>query len=218
MEKIKLVIVDDHQIVVEGLAAMLDHEERFEVCGTANNMREAVSKIRECTPDVLITDLNMPGKNGVEMVKDLIAQFPFTKIIVLTMYYDTRLMKELESCDIHGFLLKNSTKEDLKEAVETVMDQRVYKHPRLSGLTTDYDFQVSMDDEIKDTFLRQYALSKRELEILMLVALGKSSQEISESCHISIETVSTHRKNLKHKIGLKNSAEIAAFAVRNQLI
>ena len=93
------------------------------MCGTANNKREAVSRLRETTPDVLLTDLNMPGKNGVELIKELREQFPFLKILVLTMYYDVRLMKELEQIDIDGFLLKNSTREDLIEAttIKTTM-------------------------------------------------------------------------------------------------
>ncbi len=218
MDKTRIVVVDDHQIVVEGLVAMLNSSDQIEVCATANNMREAVSRLSECTPQVLLTDLNMPGKNGVEMIKDIRAQFPFLKILVLTMYYDVRLMKELEQCEIDGFLLKNTTREDLLNAIQSVVQGGHYKHASLESLSSNYDFAVSMDDEIKDSFLRQYALGKRELEILMLVALGKSSQEIADSLHISIETVSTHRKNIKYKIGLKNSAEIAAFAVRNQLI
>ena len=123
MEKTKIVVVDDHQIVVEGLVAMLQSTGRVDVCGTANNMRKAVSRLRETTPDVLLTDLNMPGKNGVELIKELREQFPFLKILVLTMYYDVRLMKELEQIDIDGFLLKNSTREDLIEAttIKTTM-------------------------------------------------------------------------------------------------
>ncbi|NNE54576.1 MAG: response regulator transcription factor [Flavobacteriales bacterium] len=218
MEKIKIAIADDHQIVVEGLAAMLDRNDEIEISGTANEMRETISVLTDHRSDVLLTDLNMPGKNGIPMLNELRGQFPFLKILVLTMYYDTKLMKELEQCDIDGYLLKNSTKEDLLEAIRTVMTGGKYKHKSLEALSTNYDFAVSMGDDIKDSFLRQYSLGKRELEILLLVALGKSSQEIADNLHISIETVGTHRKNIKYKIGLKNSAEIAAFAVRNQLI
>lgn len=218
MEKTRVVIADDHQIVVEGLAAMINNHDDFTVCGTANDMRQCVTQLRECTPDILLTDLNMPGKNGVPMLNELREQFPFLKIIVLTMYYDVRLMKELEGCEINGFMMKNSTSQDLIDALSAVKAGNLYKHPKLESLDANYDFAISMNDEIKDAFSRQYSLGNRELEVLMLVALGKSSPEIAESLHISVETVSTHRKNLKYKIGLKNSAEIAAFAVRNQLI
>ena len=218
MDTIRLILADDHTMFVDGLEAMLGKDDRFEVVGTASNMRETVSRMRDAQCDVLLTDLNMPGKNGVQMIAELREQFPFTKIVVLTMYYDSRLMKELEECQIHGFLLKNSTKEELIEAVETVYEGRSYRQKSLSSMNGNQDFVISMDDEIKDAFHRQYSLGKREFEVLLLVAMGKSSSEIAGQLGISVDTVNTHRKNIKYKVGLKNTAEIAAFAVRNQLI
>lgn len=218
MDTIRLILADDHTMFVDGLEAMLGKDDRFEVVGTASNMRETVSRMRGAQCDVLLTDLNMPGKNGVHMIAELREQFPFTKIVVLTMYYDSRLMKELEECQIHGFLLKNSTKEELIEAVETVYEGRSYRQKSLSSMNGNHDFVISMDDEIKDAFHRQYSLGKREFEVLLLVAMGKSSSEIAGQLGISVDTVNTHRKNIKYKVGLKNTAEIAAFAVRNQLI
>lgn len=197
---------------------MLEKDARFTVVGTAGQMRETVSCLTNQKADVLLTDLNMPGKNGIPMVRELRAQFPFVKIVVLTMYYDARLVKELEACDIDGFLLKNSEGQDLHEAILTVQKGAKYRHKALDQLLSSYDFAISMDDDIKDAFHRQYSLGKRELEVLILVAMGKNSQEIAKSLEISKETVNTHRKNLKYKVGLKNTAEIAAFAVRNQLI
>lgn len=218
MDTIRLILADDHTMFVDGLEAMLGKDDRFEVVGTASNMRETVSRMRDAQCDVLLTDLNMPGKNGVQMIAELREQFPFTKIVVLTMYYDSRLMKELEECHIHGFLLKNSTREELEEAIETVYEGRSYRQKSLSSMNGNHDFVISMDDEIKDAFHRQYSLGKREFEVLLLVAMGKSSSEIAGQLGISVDTVNTHRKNIKYKVGLKNTAEIAAFAVRNQLI
>lgn len=218
MDTIRLILADDHTMFVDGLEAMLGKDDRFEVVGTASNMRETVSRMRDAQCDVLLTDLNMPGKNGVQMIAELREQFPFTKIVVLTMYYDSRLMKELEECQIHGFLLKNSTREELVEAIETVYEGRSYRQKSLSSMNGNHDFVISMDDEIKDAFHRQYSLGKREFEVLLLVAMGKSSSEIAGQLGISVDTVNTHRKNIKYKVGLKNTAEIAAFAVRNQLI
>lgn len=211
-------IVDDHQIVAEGLSSMIEKLDHISVSGTANNYRECLSELERERPDILITDLNMPGKNGVPMIRELKERFITLKIIVLTMYFDTRLMKELEQCDIDGFLLKNSDKSDLIQAIETVSKGKKYKQERLNQFKSKHDFAISMGDEIKDSFARQYSLGNREIEVLMLVALGKNSQEIADALFISKETVSTHRKNLKRKIGLENTAQIAVFAVRNQLI
>ncbi len=218
MKSISVVVVDDHKIVCEGLVSMLKADSSIEVKGMAHNMRESVSLLMSSSPDVLITDLNMPGKNGVPMISELREQFPSLAIIVLTMYYDSRLMKELEACNIQGFLLKNSVSEELLEAIHVAHKGGVYKQEKLHTFSGSHDFAISMDDEIKDSFARQYALGHRELEVLLLVALGKNSNEIAEALFISKETVSTHRKNIKKKIGLSNTAEIAVFAVRNQLI
>lgn len=142
MEKTRVVIADDHQIVVEVLAAMINNHDDFDVCGTANDMRQCITQLRESSPEILLTDLNMPGMNGVPMLNELRAQFPFLKIIVLTMYYDVRLMKELETCDINGFMMKNSSKEDLINALESVRNGNLYKHPKLESLDANYDFAI----------------------------------------------------------------------------
>ena len=218
MDPIRLILADDHLMFVEGLEAMLAGDPQFEVKATAANMRELVSCMTSTKCDVLLTDLNMPGKNGVQMIQELRQQFPFVKVVVLTMYYDHRLMKELEALGIHGFLLKNSTREELMTALVNVAEGGNYRQSSLNKMLTDADFVISMDDEIIDSFHRQYSLGKREFEVLLLVAMGKSSVEIAKQLGISVDTVNTHRKNIKFKMDLKNTAEIAAFAVRNQLI
>lgn len=148
MQPIQLTLADDHLMFVEGLEAMLAGDARFEVVGTASNMRELVSRMSAATCDVLLTDLNMPGKNGVQMIKELREQFPFVKIVVLTMYYDHRLMKELEALEIHVFLLKNSTRDELIEALVCVYEGGNYRQSSLTKMLTDADFVISMDDEI----------------------------------------------------------------------
>lgn len=218
METIDVVIADDHKIFVEGLEAMLGQEENIRVLDTSGQMRETMTALQSHRTDVLLTDLNMPGKNGVEMIREIRERFPFVKVVVLTMYYDARLVKELEACEIHGFLLKNTQKDELIDAIQTVFNGGNFRQDKVERLLGDYDFAISMHDEIKDNFYRQYSLGKRELEVLILVALGKKSVEIAENMGISKDTVDTHRKNIKHKVGLNNTAEIAAFAVRNQLI
>ncbi|MCB0762091.1 MAG: response regulator transcription factor [Flavobacteriales bacterium] len=218
MENIRMVIADDHQLVLQGLVAILEKEEDFEIVGTAHNMRESVTQLQKGGIDVLLTDLNMPGKNGLEMLQELQQGFPFTKIVVITMYYDRNLVAQLDEMQIDGYLLKHASGEELVEAIRSVHFGEKYRQDSLRDMSGDYDFAFSIDNEIKDSFVKQYALGKREMEVLLLVALGKSSQEIADALHISSETVGTHRRNIKYKVGLKNTAEIAAFAVRNQLI
>ncbi len=216
---IKIVIIDDHQIVVEGLKAVLKDSNKIEVVGTGNNMREGISQIKKLQPDILLTDLNMPGKNGVEMLKEFEIQFPRLKIIVLTMYFDNRLLKELNNkCNIKGCLPKNCASDELKKAINNVYKGENLRQVKLLNFNKKYDFAINLNDEIKDTFVRKYSLGTRELEVFTLVAMGKNSQEIANSLHLSTETISTHRRNIKRKTGLENTAQIAAFAVRNQLI
>lgn len=215
---LRLVIADDHQIVVEGLKSMIEPTDDMAVVALCNSYRETKSALQDHTPDLLVTDLNMPGLNGVDMIEAIRKDFPKLKILVLTMYYDIRLMKGLRSLEVSGYLLKSTAQSELIKAIRTVGDGGKIEDPTINRLAEGYDFALGQEDDIKDNFLRKYALGKRELEILTLIGLGKSSQDIADALNISIETVHTHRKNIKFKVGLKNTAEITAFAIRNGLI
>lgn len=216
---LKVAIADDHQIVVEGLQVMLSGAEGIDIVGVSANGRESLQVLHEKQVDVLVTDLNMPGLNGVEMIAEIRQNWPDLKIIVLTMYHDARLLKRLKKQKIEAYLLKNTSKQDLAATVQAVADGKTFLPPELEFTQSgDFEYSNSSADNIQDTFVAKYALGKRELEIFTHIARGTSSQEIADQLFISIETVHSHRKNIKFKTGLKNTAEITAFSVRNGLI
>lgn len=219
LSALRVAIADDHQIVVEGLQVMLQGAKGIDIVGVSSNSRESMQVLREKNVDVLVTDLNMPGLNGVEMIAEIRKNWPDLKIVVLTMYHDARLLKRLKTHNIEAYLLKNTSKQDLASTVLKVAEGQTFLPPDL-GHTQSGDFEYSNSDSenIQDSFVSKYALGKRELEIFALIAQGLSSQEIAEQLFISIETVHSHRKNIKFKTNLKNTAEITAFAVRNGLI
>ena len=217
--EIRVVLADDHQIVVQGLQNMLQGQGGIEITGVASNSRESLSLLHEKRPDILLTDLNMPGINGLDMLTEIRRDFPDLRIVVLSMYRDARIRKGLKKLNIAAYLLKNTSQQDLITVLQKVAQDQPVAMPQINHLEEHgYDVDLGMDSQLKDNFIERFSLGKRELEILKLIAQGKSSQAIADGLFISIETVHSHRKNIKVKTGLKNSAEVAAFAVRNGLV
>lgn len=215
---IRLVICDDHQIVVEGLESMLEKENWIKIIGTANNFRELKSKLKGDNADILLTDLNMPGKNGLEMIQELKVGYPRLKIVALTMYYEKKLVDGLKEAGIDGFLMKNLSKDELLKSLEVVSKGGNYEPEAIKGLNSDYDFSFTANDEIRDAFISRFSLGPREIQVFLLVALGKTSKEISDILQIGLETVNSHRKSVLHKTDTRNSSEVTLFAVRHHLI
>lgn len=216
--QVRIVVADDHQIVLHGLESMMRDAADLCIVALCNNYREIESALREHPTDLLLTDLNMPGLNGVDMISAIRKDFPELKIMALTMYFDTRLIKALRTLNVAGYLLKSTAHNELIRAIRTVADGGLLEDPTLNKLVDTAKFQLDEHSEVRDDFIKKYALGKREIEILVEIASGKSSQEIADALHISIETVHSHRKNIKYKAGLKNTAEITAFAIHNGLV
>jgi len=219
LERIRIVLADDHHIVLQGLEQMLTSAGQIEVVGTAHDAREAHSLLLTHEPDLLLTDLNMPGLNGLEMIAQFRRDFPKLKIVVLSMYRDGRIRKGLKQEGVAAYLLKNTTQRDLIQVISRVAKDQPVAMPEVDHLAQEeFDVDLGVNGNVRDRFVAKFALGKREMEIFQLIALGKSSADIASELSISIETVHSHRKNIKYKTGMKNSAEMAAFAVRNGLI
>ena len=196
----KLFIVDDHQMMVDGIVAFFEKEEGLEIVGVAYSYEEAVRKIvnGNLLVDVLLTDLNLQGKTGLDLIVTLKNSTPNIKSIVFSMYFERSLIKQLMELKVDGFVEKNAPQEDLKQAVLQVMKGGTYYPKNILEKVKSYD--VSYDGgTIKDSFASQYKLSKRELEIAMLVIDGMNTEQIAKQLDLSPATVSTHRKNLNNK-------------------
>lgn len=218
-EKIKLFVVDDHPIFIDGITGLLKDTPGFEIIGTAQNGKELLEKITNNVPDIILMDINMPEMDGIEATKQLKLSHPSVKVIMLTMFNDIRFIKELLEIGAKGYILKNISRDDLIKAIETVSSGKPYldaavQEKVISNMqgTDEEDF----DDKEADAMVQN--ITSRELEILQLIALGLTSQEISKKLFISKNTVETHRKNLLAKLNVKNTASLLKFAFKKGLV
>lgn len=205
MKNVKVLLADDHAIVMEGLQVVLSAHEEIEVVGTVLNGEEVLRFVRFNEVDVVVLDINMPVMDGITCARELKKNHPDVKIIILTMYAQKSFVDEIVKIGIDGCLLKSNTGKELNEAIERVMKGKPY-YDRLRNFN-------SPKEEVA-----QFKLSKRELEIIKLVAEGLTSVQIAEKLFISDLTVQTHRRNIIRKLGINNSAQLVQFARDNELI
>ncbi|MEI6945989.1 response regulator transcription factor [Paraflavisolibacter sp. H34] len=207
----KLLLLDDHQLLLHGITAVLNEMEEVTVVATLTNGRELIEAVRRYQPDLVLLDLNMPGLNGLDCLRELRANFPLLKKLVLTNYSQPELVDEVRALDAQGFLVKNSSSLELKEAVAAV----------LSGKTcfpTRQRLEPAVEDGFFfDDFLKKYQLTRREVKIIRLICQGLSTREIAQELHLSEFTISTHRKNIAGKLKIGNVAGLINFARENGL-
>jgi DNA-binding NarL/FixJ family response regulator len=204
---IKVILADDHQIVLDGLKEVLSLNEGIEVIATFNNGKEVVEAIgqQSVAPDVVVLDINMPEMDGLSCAKWIKQQHKNFKIIILTMYGQKSFTDEIIRIGIEGCLLKNHSGKELAEAIRRVHDGRSYfDHIK--------EFNENTDEIIS------FKLGAREIEIIKLLAKGYTTIQIADMLHISEFTVSTHRKNILNKTGASNTGQLIQFAINNQLI
>ena len=209
---IKLLLVDDHEIFLEGILSLLEGVEGIEILGTALNGREALDKFHDEVPDVLITDLSMPVMNGIELVHHVKELYPDTKILVLTMHDDRETISEIIMAEAEGYLLKNTSKKELVKGIQKVHGGSTFYSHRVMEIILE-KFQHSQKRQEAEQLL-----TDREVEILQLIAEEKSSREIGEQLSISFRTVDTHRKNLMKKTDTRTVIGLLKFGVNNSLI
>lgn len=205
MKKIKVLIADDHAIVLDGLKAVLKNSESIEVCGEAKNGEEVLTFVAHHYVDVVVLDINMPVMDGIACARRLRLKYPEIRIIILTMYAQSSFLEEIVKLGVNGCLLKSNTGQELTDAIERVMTGKSY-----------YDLIQSFVVEKDDTF--NFRLSKREIQIIKLVAEGLTSLQIADKLFIAEHTVKTHRKNILRKTGASNTSQLVQLALNRQLI
>lgn len=211
---IRILIVDDHDLVREGLRTILEQEAGFEVVGEAGDGQEAMREARRLQPDIVLMDLNLPGGiGGLEATEAILAERPETKVIILTQYEQREYVRRALRVGAQGYVIKRSASRDLKEAIRTVHQGRRYLHPvaadELVELMTRGE---SLDEEDYEK------LTRRERQVLKLLAEGKTSREIAKYLGISLKTAMTHRTNLMAKLGVHSRAELIKYAIRKGVI
>ncbi len=210
MNKVKLLIADDHTILRDGIVSLLQSEKSFAVTGTAGNGYEVMELISKNDYDVCLLDINMPGLDGIETARLVKEKKPGIKIIMLTTYNDLEIISELVHIGVSGYLLKNSDKQELVEAVHKVMKGRHYFSEEVENII----LQGLLDKKSGETI----TLTERELEVMHLLAREYTNDKIATALHISYRTVETHRKNIMQKTKSHNLAGLLKYAYSNGLL
>ncbi|RZJ82382.1 MAG: response regulator transcription factor [Flavobacterium sp.] len=211
MDKTALYLADDHQILIDGLIAFFENSEVFKVVGYANDGLALLHALQHLKPNIVLLDLNMPKFDGLKTLQRLVLDYPQIKVIILSNYSQTNLIKETERMGAKGYLLKNGSKRELLDALNAVKNGGVYFD--IKNIETE-----KVDPLFTDVFKKRFQLTKREIEIIQLVCNGATSAELSEKLFIAENTVNTHRRNIMYKLGVKNVAGLIGFARENDII
>ena len=206
---IKIVIADDHAVVRRGLRMLLDAEEGFEVVAEAGDVASALRYVRAHRPNVLVLDLNMPGDPTLLAISSFMEAAPETRVVVLTMQSDSAFAREALRAGALGYVLKEAADSELVEAVRLAAEGRTYLNPELGArLAAAPPEPAGPPDN----------LSEREVEVLRLIALGHTNQEIAEQLYLSVRTVESHRAHIQQKLRLSTRAELVRYALDHKLI
>jgi two-component system, NarL family, response regulator NreC len=210
---IRIILADDHKIVRNGLRSLLEKEDGMEVVAEAEDGRTAVMLAVNLSPHVVIMDIAMPGLNGVEATRQIIAAAPHIKVIALSMHADKRYIMEMLKAGASGYLLKDSAFEELAGAIRTALDNKTYLSPHISEIVIgDYVQQLQKSDGSAFSML-----STREREVLQLLAEGNSTAQIADRLCLSVKTVETHRQHIMEKLNIRSVAELTKYAIREGL-
>ncbi|HEY6162361.1 MAG TPA: response regulator transcription factor [Bacteroidia bacterium] len=209
---IRVLIVDDHSIFIDGIQALLKDEKNMEVIGEASNGNQALTNSVLLKPDVILMDIQMPGMDGIAATKAILEKLPDVKVIALTMLDEGASIRKMLEAGVSGYVLKTVSRAELVNAINKVAAGEKYL-PR--------EVSARLDNELTSRTIVSSpvdTLSKREREILKLIARGLTDKEIAEQVHLSPLTVISHRKNMLGKLGLKNKVELTRFAIDNGLV
>jgi DNA-binding NarL/FixJ family response regulator len=215
MEPIKVCLVNDHKIFLEGLVRLLKDRSSIQVVGTAINGRMALKQVRALHPDVVLMDISMPDLNGIEAARLLRKASPKTKVIILSMYENEEFLRKVLESGVSGYLLKDSTAEEVCLAIEQAHEGNSYLSPVLSRRLIDHYLEIKKGKRPKNL---SPTLTGREREVLQLLAEGKSNQEIAKILDLSMKTIETHRKRMMKKLGIHHLAELVKYAIRTGII
>jgi DNA-binding NarL/FixJ family response regulator len=210
---IKVLLADDHKIILEGLNTLINNQAGMTVIGTASNGYEAVQLTEELSPDVVIMDITMPGLNGISATEKITSKSSNTKVIVLSIHNDKLYVIKAFQAGALGYLLKKSTFDELACAIQTVNSNSAYISSGITNIVID-NFVKSLT---KDKCLLSSLLTKRETEVLGMIAEGKSTKNIASDLYVSIKTVESHRKNIMDKLEIHSIAELTKYAIREGL-
>ncbi len=217
MERIKVLIADDHRVVREGLAAILKTKENIAVVGEAQDGHEALEKVRALLPDVVLMDVSMPRMNGVEATRQIKREFPHIGIIALTMYDEQHYIFDLVRAGATGYLLKDTDSAQIVAAIRAIYRGESLIHPSVASKIL-AEFSLMSQKKGKKASWVEHDLTEREITVLRLVAEGKTNKEIANALNLSEKTVKNHVRNIFHKLQVYDRTQAAILAIRKGLI
>ncbi len=210
---IKVFIIDDHKMVIEGIQLLLKDIENILVVGTALNGKEGIEALKTTQTDVVLLDINMPNLNGIETCKIILKQQPNLKIIAISMHKESSLIKMMLSCGAKGYILKNAGQDEILKAIETVYADKMYLDATVNEIVVN-----SVANKPQKTNNPFPSLSRREKEVLKLILDEFTTQEIADKLCIGFGTVETHRRNMLIKLGARNTAGLVKIALQYELL
>lgn len=213
-EKIKLFILDDHQMMIDGIKALLKNEKQFEIVGEATRAIQALAMLETTFPDIIITDIQMPEMNGIEFTRTVKKKFPAIKVLVLSMSGEEGMISDMLDAGISGYVIKNTGREELKTALSKIADGEVFFSEAVAAEMM-RAYQSNKKRGLEDEVIN---LTNREKEIIKLIAMEYSNAKIGETLFISERTVETHRKNIFRKTKTKGVIGLIKFAIEQKLI
>jgi DNA-binding NarL/FixJ family response regulator len=213
---LKVLLVEDHDIVREGIRALLENDKEIEVCGEACNGAEAMTKVKTYNPDVILMDMNMPVMNGLECTRQIKSNYPDKKVLILSMHDHESYLIDLLDAGADGYILKNTSKAELLFAIRKVANDGIYMGPEFTlNMLAKYKAAAGFISVARKNNIK---ITEREMEVLSLVAEGKTNLQIAKELFTSVRTIETRRKNLLEKTGTTNTATLIRYAVQNGLV
>ena len=209
----RILLADDHKIMREGLRALIEKHSQFEIVGQAEDGRTTVKLAQQLMPDIIIMDIGMPDLNGIEATRRIKAIMPKTRIIALSMYYDKRFVSGMLGAGASGYLRKDCALDELVTAIQVVSKNGTYLSPQVAGAGV----KKVVNPLSKGTRAEFASLTDRQREVLQSFSEGKNTKQIASALKISVKTVETHILNIKEKLGIRSTAELTRYAIREGL-
>ena len=209
----KVLLVDDHAIIRQGLSSLLEKQPDIKVVGSVEDGRKAVDIARELAPDIVIMDISMPNLNGIDAARKIIGEIGDVKVIALSIHSSRHFVAEMLRAGASGYILKECLFDELLDAIKTVLNGGIYLSPRITGVVIDdYVKHLSTQYQPEGT-----VLTEREREVLQFLSEGKSTKQIALQLHVSSKTIESNRRNIMDKLGVNSVAELTKYAVREGL-
>jgi DNA-binding NarL/FixJ family response regulator len=205
---IKIYIVEDHSVLIEGIYSLLQNEKGIEICGYATNAHNCINYFVNHIADVILMDIGLPDMSGIDLCAIIKKKYPGIMVIALSTFNQGTYIKKMMEAGASGYLLKNTSKYEMLEAIQTVTNGKTY-------LSFEVGKELQMSKEENNDIP---LLTKREKEILLLIADGNTNQQIAQTLFLSIDTINTHRKSLHTKLNVKNTAMLMRYAIENKLV